>query len=332
MRRSIFPAVTLFALGASSAIAYTPPDGYLKTGQEFPCSAFAFGPGGSLALAQDNPAGGAVISLYPSLDAASAGEASLTLSDPAWKYIAGMQFADSQTLIFGENGDRDAVFTADLVTGQFSLLAPVNHLNDLAVRGSFVYAVAAGGPGANDLLRIALGDGSDSTVISGFGTGYGGGVAFDSAGNVLLTDTNDPFFMGNPGMIRRFAPDFSPLSPIDLSPGGGSGAYDLVFDAEGDLFVTTGSTLTLVRFSQDEPIVSPFGSFGGLFPFPTSLGFAGDQFEPGRGNGILLVGGFTDEIMGGAFAIAPAIPEPGTLSLLAGAMLLLARTRKAGGR
>src|SRR5206468_3490868 len=149
--------------------------------------------------------------------------------------------------LFSENGDRDTVYRGLVSTGATTPLAPdgsVPNAGGVVQSGSTVYAVAANGPGINN--HIALSGGAASAALSNFGTGYASGIAVDSSGNFLLTDTNDPTFAGNPGNLLRFTNSFTPLPVIGLAGGNGNGAYDVTLDSEGDTYVSTGAKLTRI--------------------------------------------------------------------------------------
>jgi hypothetical protein len=314
--RVIFVAAVLGL--AAAAGAYEPPVGFAKTGQVFSGSAIAFAPDGKVAVGSDNGAGGASISVYASL-AAVGGAPVRVFAEPAWKFIAGIEFASNDSLVFGENGGAKTVLRGTVSDGSVVALAPngsVPNVNDLAVSGLNVLAVEANGPSANSLVSIPLAGGAASTVIGGFGNGYGGGVAV-RGGEVLLTDSNDPAFTDHAGQVLRYSAAFAPLGAIDLSGGGGSGAVDLTVDPQGDLIVSTGSTLT--QIAAGDGSVHPFGTFD-AFSFPTFLAWGGD---------VLLVSGFTDETgyAPGVFGVTP-IPEPAGVAIVAAMGLLLARRRR----
>lgn len=317
-------------LTAQVQAAYVPPAGYIRTSESFSGDAFAVAADGKVAIGTANFAGGATVRIFNSVADAQTGSAPLrTFADAAFKAWGDLTFVDGDTLLFSENADLDTVYRARVSSGAVSPLAPagsVPNAGGVIALGSTVYAIAAAAPGTGALY--AINEGSASAVLSGLGTGYLSGVALDAAGNFLLTDTNDPSFQGNPGKLLRYSAAFMPIGSVDLAGGGGSGAYDVVVDSEGDVFVTSGSTIT--RIPAGEIAAERFGSAFGGFPFLTSLDYAGSGFEPFvAGSGALWVNaGFSDD--GAIFGIVPAVPEPAAVSAIAVfAMGLLRRSRRA---
>lgn len=323
MRRAYRGLVVLALVGSGGAAAkaYVPPAGFEKNGVKFAASAVALGPGGRVAVATDNFAGGATVDVYPSL-AAVIGDAIplATFTQPDWRFIAGVEFVDADTIVFAENGSADTAYRGLVGGGAAVALAPagsIPNLADLAVRGGSVYLPTADGSGKNDLYVLPVSGGAPARVITDFGAGFGGGVAFDVAGNVFLADSA--------GAVLRYSPAFVPLGSIPLT---GNGAVDLIFDSEGDLIVSTGSTLTRVPGGTGAAEV--FGTFSDPFAFPTFLAYGGSGFEPyGGGDGLLLVSGFTEEVpAGGVFGIVAAVPEPSAIGAVVVAAVAVAGRRR----
>ncbi|MEA2709802.1 MAG: hypothetical protein QOF78_2403, partial [Phycisphaerales bacterium] len=129
--------------------------------------------------------------------------------------------------------------------------------------------------------------------------------------------------------LLRFDGLFSPLSPIVLDDGpGGAGVrgYDLAIDSEGDIFVSTGPTLTHV--SSDYSLIEQFGpTFVGGFEFVAGLDFAGAGFEPNAGTGKLFVNA-TDAGEGGIFVVVPSVPEPAMVGMFSFVAVALIRKRR----
>jgi hypothetical protein len=308
----------LIVLGVPSLVqaAWAPPPGFMRTPNSFigddafDTSAFAIAPDSKVAVGTTNFSGGANIKVYSDAAAAQAHAAPIrTFTSPTYKAWGDLTFADNDTLLFSENGDLDTAFSGSVSGGAVAPLAAngaVPNAGGIIKVGGNVYVAAASGPGTNALYKLS--GGVANAVISNVGTGYFGGIATDSAGNFLLTDTNDPTFSGNAGILRRYSSAFATLTPISLAGGNGSGAYDVALDSEGDAFVTTGSTLT--QIAHGTTTASQFGSAFTGFPFVTNLDYVGTGFEPNSGTGKLFVNAvFSDD--GTVFGITP-IPEPAT--------------------
>lgn len=327
--------LTCFALapaGAQSIPGFTAPAGYIATLTDLPTSGIAISPSGLLAVSNSNSSGGGTLSIYDRVE----GTRTLlkTFSAPAgdtFRFFGGLTFADDNTLYFGENGAAKTVFRADLTGGSVTKLAPngsVPSVAGVAFRSGSVYALSAGDPGSGAVYQLT--GGLASVFASNLGSGYLGGIDFAMDGSLYVGDTNDPDFVGNAGNLLKIGASGTVVQTISLSGGGGSGLYDFAFDSEGDIFASTGKTLTEVHLGAT-PLVSNFGTFSGSFPFPTSVTFRGGGFSPYSGTGSLYVGGeFTG--VGGVFRIQPtAVPEPSSvfgLAFASGGAFSLLRLRR----
>jgi MYXO-CTERM domain-containing protein len=210
-------------------------------------------------------------------------------------------------------------------TGAVTPLGNVPNVQGVVQSGATVYAVAANNPGAGAIYQLA--GGTATPLVSSLGTGYLGGIAVDAGGNLIVTDSNDPTFTGAAGKLLRFTSAFVPLPSLSLAGGGGSGAYDVALDSDGDAFVTTGATIT--RGPDASGAAEQFGSGFTGFPFLTSIDFTGTGFEPGLpgtvGAGRLWVNAtFSDD----AGIIGVTVPEPGMVAAFAAVALLVSRSRK----
>lgn len=294
---------------------YTPPTGFKTFSLELTSGVVAVSPSGKMAVATGRFGGGATITVYDRI-APQGRQVLTTLSEAQWQFFGGLAWRDDDTLVFAENGDLDTVLEWNTTTGTVNRLAPIGSLPnvaDVAVVGNQVLALGADGPNANKLYRVA--NGTATVLVDAYGTGYAGGLGFQN-GLIYAGDTNDPNFSGNPGQVFRFQPTFdanglitgvNPVDVLSLAGGGGSGVVSFVFDSEGDLIATTQRTLTMLRGMQ----ATPFGQFSGSYPFPTSIAYYGEGFEPFQGTGILIVNAQFTEV-GGLFAITP-VPEPASL-------------------
>jgi hypothetical protein len=311
--------VCLIALGLAAPAdgqqaAYVSSVGYRVQPTDLKGGGLALSPAGRLAVAHDDASGGATITIYSSLDPAARTVLQM-LRAPAgdtFRFFGGLLFRDDDTLLFAENGDMDTVYSGSIGTGEVRALAPRKSLPDvgaLALRpgDGLLFAETASGPGQGAVFTVE--NGSVTPFARGLGAGYLGGLAFDPAGRLYVGDAADPDFSGKPGQVLELGPRGEVRRSVSLAAGGGHGIADLVSDSEGDLIATTGPTITQVRLhaggsGASGARVSELGRFAGADAFPTSLVYHGTRFEPGSGDGTLLVNGTLTGV-GAVFAVAP---------------------------
>jgi hypothetical protein len=316
-RSIVAPAVAALAACVAPAgaqeTAFMPSAGFQARATDLKGGGVALSPSGRLAIARDDTNGEATILIYSGLD--PAGRSVLqTLRAPAgdrFRFFGGLLFRDDDTLLFAENGDMDTVYAGSVGTGQVQALVPKGSLPDagpIALRpgDGLLFVGTASGPGKNGIFTVA--EGQVTPFAAKLGVGFLGGLAFDPAGRLFAGDTADPDFAGKPGQVVELGPAGEVRRTISLAPGGGSGIAALVADSEGDLLACTGATLTHVRLHGGAR-VSVFGRFSGDGAFPTGLLYRGTRFEPGSGDGLLLVNGsFT--AVGGIFGVLPTAGSP----------------------
>ena len=322
---------------AQTVPGFQNPAGYRADSLNLASSAFAVGPDGKLAVAQDNASGGATITIY---DKIGAGRTALkTISAPAgtdFQFFGGIAWKDANTLSFSEDGKANTVFSASLNSSTVTPLAPLGTLPYVAqiaykpgdATGT-LYAGLAGGPNANAVYTIS--GGAATPFATGIGNGYLGGLAFrPSDGALFVGDTNDPSFTGNAGQALQLNANGTVGAAYALK-GGGSGVSELTFDTASNLYATTGGTIT--ELPNGSATAQNFGTFagGGLFTPAGGIQFFGGDFTPyGGGIGTLLVnGGFTG--VSGLFTLQPSsVPEPSGLAALfcgTGGLVVLRRRK-----
>jgi len=283
----------------------------MRTSQSFSGDAFAIAPDGKVAIA-DNFSD--TVNVYASVAAAQNLAAPIqSFTETGAQFWGDMTFADNDTLLFTENS-LNKVFRGLISSGAVTTLGSVPHAGGVVEHDGVVYAVAANNPGQGAVYTVA--GGVATPVLQNVGTGYLSGIAFDATGNLLLTDTNDPSFAGAAGKLLRYNTSLGALPAIDLTTGGGSDAYDVVVDPQGDTFVSTNSTITLIPHGSTtaQQFGSAFVDSSFNSPFISGLEFVGNGFSPSSGNGQLWVNAsFTDD--GRIFGITP-LPEPGACALL----------------
>jgi hypothetical protein len=306
-------ALALIAPAVAQQAPYVSSAGYRAQPTDLKGGALAVSPGGRLAVARDSADGGATITIFSGLD--PAGRQTLqTLGAPAgdtFRFFGGLVFRDDDTLFFSENGEMDTIYAGSVGTGEVRSLAPRKSLPDvgaLAVRpgDGLLFAATASGPGKGAVFTVE--NGTATPFAQGLGTGYLGGMTFDPVGRLFVGDTADPDFSGKPGQVLELGPRGERRRTVSLGAGGGRGIADLVCDSEGDLIATTGPTITHVRLHGGAH-VTELGRFAGENAFPTGLAYRGARFEPGSGDGMLLVNGSLTGA-GGIFAVGPTAEKP----------------------
>jgi len=340
MRRFSFFAslssLLTLALATAARAQYQAPAGYelvplvdTTTDLPFKPDGLAVSSSGELAVTN-----GDTVTLYNTWQNGRSVVASVT--DSAWLYDTDPVFLNSSTILFGENGNTDALwsvnFAAPLPT--ISQVTPDGDLPD--IEGVSVldatHAIVSGqnptppaSSGALYLDKIDLTDGNISSIASGIGSGYPGNPAVTPAGNFAFLEADSE---SGSSYVHLFNSANAPLTDVALDNGDGYAAYGIAFDSAGIAYVTTGNTITAVSgIDSLAPIVSQFGTGDPTYEqYLTSISFTGGSFNPGEAGdtGALIVndGGFDS---GGAFAII--VPEPGSAALLCAAAILGLRKR-----
>lgn len=338
--RAILALVVAFGAATTvfcqSVPGFTDPEGYITARLGLSGTEMAVASDGRFAIATDSFGGGAFITVFDRFGPGRTAIATFAApADATFRFIGGIAWKDADTLVFSENGDMDTVYSAVISSGVVTNLAPTGSLpgvGQLAFRPTdgTLFAVSTGMSSSAGTGALALvANGGAQILRSNLGNGYAGGIAFAENDDLFVGDSNDPQFLGNAGQVFRMNADTGDiLETFSLANGGGSGLYDIAADHEGDLFVTTGRTITRIAASTRE--VMPFGVFDGPFPFPTAIEFTGGAFEPYLGTGALIVNaGFTST--GDLMDIRP-VPEPSTVGALTVSLALalrrIARSRR----
>jgi len=268
---------------------------------------------------------GATVTLYNTWQNGRTVVASAT--DSSWVFDTDPVFLNSSTILFGEDGNTDALWevnfatptpTITQVTANNSLPAVqgVAVINSTTALVSGTTASFGGGGGLYlDSVNLSQTSNNVTSLQSNVGSGYVGGAGVSPGGADLLLEDS----ISGPSLVHYY--DGSNSSAIDLTDGGGSGADGITFDSAGIAYVTTTNTITAISgIDSPSPVVSQFAvdpatAANGDFPFLTSISFTGGGFNPNlplsEETGALI---FTDADAGQSYAIV--VPEPASVGIL----------------
>jgi hypothetical protein len=324
-------------LASAARAQYQAPAGYeivplidTNTGLPLKPDGLAVSSSGELAVTNGN-----TVTLYNTWQNGRSVVASVT--DSAWVYDTDPVFLNNSTILFGENGNTDALWSVNFATPlpTISQVTPDFDLPDIegvSVLDATHAIVSGQNPtppatsGALYLDKVDLTDGNISSIASGIGSGYPGNPAVTPAGNLALLEADSDT---GSSYVHLYNSANSPLTDVALDNGEGYGAYGIASDSAGISYITTGNTITAVSgIDSLSPVVSQFGIADPTYQqYLTSISFTGGSFVAGQAGdtGALIVndGGFDS---GGAFAII--VPEPGSAALLAAAAILGLRKRR----
>ncbi len=250
-----------------------------------------------------------------------------TATDPNWVFDTDPVFLNSSTIVFGEDGNTDALWEVNFATPTPTITQITANNSLPAVQGVALInsttalvsgATSSFGSGGGlylDSVNLTQTSSNISPVVQNVGSGYVGAAGVSPGGADLLLEDS----ISGPSLVHYY--DSNTSSAIDLTDGGGSGAYGITFDSAGIAYVTTTDTITAISgIDSASPQVSEFASdyanSENPFPFLTSISFTGGGFNPNlplsEGTGALI---FNDADAGQAYAIV--VPEPACAGLLA---------------
>jgi len=260
-----------------------------------------------------------------------------TASDPNWVFDTDPVFLNSTTIVFGENGNTDALWEVNFAT-PLPTITQITASNSLpAVQGVALIspttalvsgATASFGSGGGlylDTVNLTKTSNNITPVVQNVGSGYVGAAGVSPGGADLLLEDS----ISGPSLVHVYNGVNS--SAVSLDNGGGSGAYGIAFDSAGIGYVTTGDTITAISgidsaLPQVSEFASDYATSDNPFPFLTSISFTGGGFNPNlplsEDTGALI---FNDADAGQAYAII--VPEPASVGILALCAVGLARRK-----
>jgi hypothetical protein len=201
------------------------------------------------------------------------GEGFAVFGDDSTNFFAGGMAYDpwSDQLLVTDNTADGRVYAITKTGAKQTLATGLAGVAGVAVRSTgeiFVSTAPFGRPG--EVLLVDRMSGAATPVLSGLG--FGAGLAFDLAEDLIVQDADAATFRGR---LQRL--------PISETPGGLAfgtpvpilddmqSAAGVVVDSEGDIF-TTGSG-GLFRVAGSPPAEVPFDDNGNAFQFATAIAF-----------------------------------------------------------
>lgn len=225
----------------------------------------------------------------------------------------------TSSLLITDNAGSGALYSVTPLGVQTTIFNNVANVAGVAVRSTGeIFVSTAPSAGDGKVYQVDRGTGAVSEVLSGLG--FGAGLAFDSAGNLIVQDAQTSFpYMGklqrlpiseDNGNLIFGAPELL-LANLAASAG-------VAIDSEGDFFVTGSGGV--FEISGNPLAATNFDSNGNPFQFATAIAFlAGTApFEPFAGGGARLAYmedfGFTQNDI--FVSIISPVPEPSSAALL----------------
>lgn len=258
-----------------------------------------------------------------------------TASDAQWSSEGDPVFLNNSTILFGENGNTDALWEVNFATPT-PTVTQITADNSLpAVQGVALISpttalvsgttASLGNGGGLYLDTVDLTQTSDNVtpLQTNVGSGYVGNSGVSPGGADLLLEDS----ISGPSLVHLY--DGPNSSSISLAGGNGYGAYGIAFDSSGVAYVTTGDTITeIAGIDSASPQVSEFAlDENPNFPFLTSISFTGGGFDPAGPSDLNTGALIVNDGDGQAYAIF--VPEPASVGLLT-AMCVMGMVRRRG--
>jgi hypothetical protein len=323
-------SLSLGALARTALASYQPPAGYelvpLVDSSNVPLA-----PGG-VAVSSDGEmvvTNGSTVTLYNTWQNGRTAIGSIT--DSAWKFDTDPVFLNDSTVLFGENGNSDALWSVNFSTAtptvtQVTVDNSLPTVEGVAILDSQHALVSGQSASAGSLylkdVDLTKTSGNVTDVVTGVGTDYPGNPALTPGSHLVLLED----VLAGPSEAHVYTPAGASFANDALDDGNGYGAYGIAFDSAGIAYITTGNTITMISgIDTPSPTVGEFGTDDSFDQFLTSISYTGGDFVAGHAGdtGALIV---NDGGGGGAFAII--VPEPASMSLIGSAFVLLATRRR----
>lgn len=259
--------------------AHALPDGYRKSTIALNASPVGLAYHAATLYVLESPQGNVATLRTIHADGSFGSDLTVTGSDENF-FVGGMEFDPvEQRLLVSDNATIGRIYTVDLAGNQTTLTSGIEAIADLAVRstGEIFASSAASGSGRVDQVDRTTG----ATTAVATNLGFGAGIAFDAAGDLLVQDSDTTTFAGRVQSVAiTEAPGGLTFAPPTLVADGLTASYGIVPDSEGDLFLTGFGGL--YELLGAPPVETSFDSNGVAGQFSTAVAFRSGSapFEP----------------------------------------------------
>lgn len=283
MRYQLLTQLTLVCLLSLSPwvtrSAHAVPEGYRKSTITLNASPVGLAYHGGTLYVLESPQGNVATLRTIHADGSFGSDLTVTGTDDDF-FVGGMEFDPfEQRLLISDNATVGRIYAVDLAGNQTTVASGIEAIADLAVRstGEIFASSAASGSGRVD--QVDRMSGATTTVVTNLG--YGAGIAFDAAGDLLVQDSDTTTLVGRVQSVAiTEVPGGLTFAPPTLVADGLTASYGIVPDSEGDLFLTGFGGL--YALAGEPPMETLFDSSGAAQQFSTAVAFSAGSapFEP----------------------------------------------------
>jgi hypothetical protein len=262
------------ALGAMAA-----PPGYVKSTIKLdaPVAGLAFAADGALYALENAGFGNNVATLRVVMPDGSLGGSFPVIGDDPSNFFVGSMAYDAVTdrLLVSDNTADGRLYAVDRSGNQQTIAVDIAGIAGIAVRTSGeIFVSTAPFGSAGDVRQVDRATGASTPVLGELG--FGGGLAFDAAGHLLVQDADSTTLAGR---VQRLPVSQSPAGLVfgvaEPVASGMASSAGLAVDSDGDVFSTGSGGLYLVGGAP--PAESLFDSNGAVGQFATAIAFYADS-------------------------------------------------------
>jgi hypothetical protein len=256
-------------------VAVSAPPGFVKSTipLEAPPVGLAFDGGGKLYALEGASFGSNRATLRTILADGTFGGSFPVVGDDPSNFFAGSMAYDpvSDELLVSDNTADGRLYAVSTTGAKQTLASGIAGIAGVAVRSSGeIFVSTAPFGAAGELLQIDRASGSATPVLGGLG--YGAGLIFDAAGDLIVQDADTATFRGRLQRLPitetpaglEFGPPATLLDDMQSSAG-------VTLDSEGDIFTTgSGGLFSVAGWPLAE---RAFDTNGNAFQFATAIAF-----------------------------------------------------------